>query len=62
MTTTIAYIALGANLGDRAGNIASAIERLRATLGVRVTKVSSLLENAAVGGPADSPAFLNAAV
>ena len=62
MTTTIAYIALGANLGDRAGNIASAIERLRATLGVRVTKVSSLLVNAAVGGPADSPAFLNAAV
>ncbi|MEA2710846.1 MAG: hypothetical protein QOF78_3447 [Phycisphaerales bacterium] len=56
-----AYIALGANLGDRRGNIDAALDRLRATPGVRVTKVSSLLENPAVGGPADSPPFLNAA-
>jgi len=60
LTTVTAYIALGANLGDRAQNIRSAVEKLRASAGVRVTKVSSLLENAAVGGPADSPAFLNA--
>ena len=56
-----AYIALGANLGDRRANIERAVELLRATAGVRVTKVSSLLENAAVGGPPDSPPFLNAA-
>ncbi|MEA2736440.1 MAG: hypothetical protein QOE14_2891 [Humisphaera sp.] len=56
-----AYIALGANLGDRRGNIDAALDRLRATPGVRVTKVSSLLENPAIGGPADSPPFLNAA-
>lgn len=56
---TIAYIALGANLGDRAANIASAIERLRAIPGIHVRKVSALLENPAVGGPPDSPPFLN---
>ena len=56
---TTAYIALGANLGDRRANIERAIALLAATPGVRVTKTSSLLENPAVGGPADSPAFLN---
>jgi len=58
---TTAYVALGANLGDRRANILSALARLRAIDGVRVTKVSSLLENPAIGGPADSPPFLNAA-
>jgi 2-amino-4-hydroxy-6-hydroxymethyldihydropteridine diphosphokinase len=55
------YLALGANLGDRHGNIASALEKLRATHGIRVARVSTLLENPAVGGPPDSPPFLNAA-
>jgi 2-amino-4-hydroxy-6-hydroxymethyldihydropteridine diphosphokinase len=57
---TPAYIALGANLGDRRANIERALELLRATRGVRVTKISSFLENPAVGGPPDSPPFLNA--
>lgn len=56
---TIAYIALGANLGDRAANIASAVERLRVVRGIRVRTISSLLENPAVGGPPDAPPFLN---
>jgi 2-amino-4-hydroxy-6-hydroxymethyldihydropteridine diphosphokinase len=56
-----AYVALGANLGDRAQSIRSAIERLGRTPGVRIINVSALLENPAVGGPADSPPFLNAA-
>ena len=55
-----AYIAFGANLGDRRANIERAAELLRVTPGVRVTKLSSFLENPAVGGPADSPPFLNA--
>ncbi len=59
--TVTAYIALGANLGDRRANIESALDHLRQTPGVSVVKVSSLIENPAVGGPADSPAFLNAA-
>lgn len=55
------YIALGANLGDRAGNIAAALDRLRADPASEVGDVSSLLANPAVGGPAGSPAFLNGA-
>jgi 2-amino-4-hydroxy-6-hydroxymethyldihydropteridine diphosphokinase len=60
-TSTTAYIALGSNLGNRQANIETAIDRLRNTPGIQVTKVSSLLDNPAVGGPTDSPAFLNAA-
>ena len=56
----IAYVALGSNLGDRRANISAAINHLSAERDVRITKVSTLLENSAVGGPADSPAFLNA--
>lgn len=56
-----AYIALGANLGDRQSNILAALARLEHTPGINVTKVSTLIENPAVGGPADSPPFLNAA-
>jgi 2-amino-4-hydroxy-6-hydroxymethyldihydropteridine diphosphokinase len=59
MPAITAYIALGANLGDRAGSIGAAIGMLRDTPGVRVVRISSLLENRAVGGPVDSPAFLN---
>ena len=58
--TVTAYIALGANLGDRRGNLERALDLLRATPGVRVTKLSTFLENPAVGGPPDSPPFLNA--
>jgi 2-amino-4-hydroxy-6-hydroxymethyldihydropteridine diphosphokinase len=55
-----AFIALGSNLGDREGNIRLATDALRNTAGVTVRKLSSLLENPAVGGPPDSPPFLNA--
>ncbi len=57
-----AYIAVGANLGDRHANISRAIENLRQTPGIQITKVSSLIENPAIGGPADSPPFLNGAI
>jgi 2-amino-4-hydroxy-6-hydroxymethyldihydropteridine diphosphokinase len=63
MTTsaTTVYVAVGANLGDRAATIAEAVKQLGETGGVRVMRVSSLLENPAADGPADSPAFLNGA-
>jgi 2-amino-4-hydroxy-6-hydroxymethyldihydropteridine diphosphokinase len=61
MPPTTVYIALGSNLGDRAANIESAIAKLRQTSGIEVICVSSSLENPAVGGPEDSPPFLNAA-
>jgi 2-amino-4-hydroxy-6-hydroxymethyldihydropteridine diphosphokinase len=57
-----AYVGLGSNLGDRRSNIETAVEQLRLTGGTNVTAISSLLENPAVGGPANSPPFLNAVV
>ena len=57
--THIAYVALGSNLGDRAGNIEAALQLLRETPGVVSARGSTLLENPAVGMPAGSPPFLN---
>jgi 2-amino-4-hydroxy-6-hydroxymethyldihydropteridine diphosphokinase len=57
--TTRAYVALGANLGDRAGALESAIAALRAMPRVRVVAVSRVWETAPVGPP--QPAYLNAA-
>ena len=54
-----AYIALGANLGDRERTLRSAIAALR-QLG-RVEAVSSFYETAPVG-PVEQPDFLNAVV
>lgn len=59
--TALAYIALGANLGDRAQNLNLALDKLRETPGVDVRTVSTFMENPAVGGPAGAPPFLNAA-
>ncbi|MCU1464832.1 MAG: 2-amino-4-hydroxy-6-hydroxymethyldihydropteridine pyrophosphokinae [Actinomycetia bacterium] len=60
--SVIAYIAIGANEGDRRANIHLAIAKIEATEGVRVSKVSSLLDNPAIGGPKSSGDFLNAVV
>jgi 2-amino-4-hydroxy-6-hydroxymethyldihydropteridine diphosphokinase len=57
-----AYVALGANLGNREANIRASLAKLIQSDGIWLSRVSSLFENEAVGGPADSPAFLNAAV
>jgi 2-amino-4-hydroxy-6-hydroxymethyldihydropteridine diphosphokinase len=57
-----AYLALGANLGDREKNIRQALSALSREDSIVVTRVSSLLENPAVGGEPGAPAFLNAAV
>jgi 2-amino-4-hydroxy-6-hydroxymethyldihydropteridine diphosphokinase len=56
-----AYIALGSNLGGRERSLLDAVEKLNRLESTRVTRLSSLLENPAVGGPADSPPFINAA-
>ena len=55
-----AYVALGSNLGNRAQNLRDALARLGKIPGIHVTRISSFLDNPAVGGPANSPAFLNA--
>jgi 2-amino-4-hydroxy-6-hydroxymethyldihydropteridine diphosphokinase len=57
-----AYIGLGSNVGQRTANLIAATEQLSQTDGVRVIAVSSYMENPAVGGPDNSPPFLNAAV
>src|SRR5262245_33438295 len=56
-----AYIALGSNLGDRAGTLLGAVRALNATDGVRVVRLSTFHDTTPVGGPADQPRFLNAA-
>jgi 2-amino-4-hydroxy-6-hydroxymethyldihydropteridine diphosphokinase len=55
-----AYIAVGANLGDREGTIAEAIRRL-AALGT-VEAVSPLIETPAWPDPDAAPPYLNGAV
>jgi 2-amino-4-hydroxy-6-hydroxymethyldihydropteridine diphosphokinase len=57
---TIAYVGLGANLGDREAMLRSALEQLRTEPGMRVTAVSAFRDTAPVGR-VDQPRFLNAA-
>lgn len=54
------FIGLGSNLGDRRRHIQSALQELNRRPGVRVLRVSSLLENPALGGPSGQPDYLNA--
>jgi 2-amino-4-hydroxy-6-hydroxymethyldihydropteridine diphosphokinase len=61
-TTHVAYIGVGANLGDRERNIRAAIDQLRTSRTIEVLNVSRLIDNPAAGGPAGSPPFLNGAV
>lgn len=56
------YLALGSNLGDRAGAISRAEEAIRGLPGTRDVRLSGVYETPAVGGPAGQGAFLNAAV
>ncbi len=57
-----AYIALGANLGERGTTLASAIHTLTTDHAVTLRTASSLYETSAVGGPAGQPGYLNAVV
>lgn len=56
-----AYIALGANLGDRLGTMRDALRLLRTTEAVEVVACSSAYDTAPVGPP-DQPRYLNAVV
>lgn len=59
-TEAVAAIALGANLGDRAAALSSALAMLDAEPGVRVLSVSRTLTTEAVGGPEGQPDYFNA--
>ncbi|MBA8792724.1 2-amino-4-hydroxy-6-hydroxymethyldihydropteridine diphosphokinase [Friedmanniella endophytica] len=50
---------VGSNLGDRLANLQGAVDAIRDTPDVIVVEVSSVYETEPVGGPADSPKFLN---
>lgn len=54
-------LALGANLGDRAGTLTAAVAELAATPGLEVVGVSPVVETEPVGGP-EQPPYLNAVV
>lgn len=60
MPAKTAFVALGANLGDREGVLQAALARMN-EIGVRVTAVSSFYETEPQG-LADQPWFLNAVV
>jgi 2-amino-4-hydroxy-6-hydroxymethyldihydropteridine diphosphokinase len=53
---------IGSNLGDRLGNVQGAVDAISDTPDVIVVDVSSVYETTPVGGPADSPLFLNIVV
>lgn len=59
MTTTL--VALGANLGDRAGNLERALRLLDRPPALRVAARSRWFQTSPVGGPRGQPAFLNGA-
>lgn len=61
LLTNLAFIALGANLGDSRRNILGAVDQLR-PLSIRPLLVSSLWETEPVDCPPGSPPFLNAVV
>jgi 2-amino-4-hydroxy-6-hydroxymethyldihydropteridine diphosphokinase len=54
------FIGLGSNLKDRAANIKKAIRLLKKE-GIRIEKISKVIETKPVGGPAQAN-FLNAAI
>ncbi len=56
-----AYLALGSNLGERAGHLRAAVDALASTPEVTVVAVSSVYETDPVGGP-DQGRYLNAVV
>lgn len=58
---TESYIGIGSNLGDRKGYIERAIEILKTSSDIKVSKVSPLYETEPVNGPPQGK-FLNGAI
>lgn len=58
--STTAFIAFGANLGDRLATLRAAAAAIDNAEGVSVSAASALYETAPVGGPGDQPSFYNA--
>jgi 2-amino-4-hydroxy-6-hydroxymethyldihydropteridine diphosphokinase len=58
----VAYIALGANLGDSAQTVRAAIQAINALPETEVTKQSSLYKTAALESESSSPDYINAVI
>lgn len=58
---TDAFVGLGSNVGDRAGNLREALRRLAACEGISLVAASAFHETEPVGGPPGQARFLNAA-
>jgi len=56
----IAYLGLGSNLGNRLAFLRGGRDRLTNRFAITLLHSSGVYETAAVGGPADSPPYLNA--
>lgn len=52
-------LALGSNLGERAGTLQGAVAELAATAGIELVRVSDTAVTKPVGGPEGQPDFLN---
>ncbi len=57
---TLAYLALGSNLGDRRSYLDRAVTALRQRPGLRVRRISTCYETDPVGGPSGQRPYLNA--
>ncbi|MFO0866889.1 MAG: 2-amino-4-hydroxy-6-hydroxymethyldihydropteridine diphosphokinase [Gemmataceae bacterium] len=57
---TVAFVALGSNLGDRHANLDAALAAFETTPDIQLVRVSSLHETDPVGGPAGQGRYLNA--
>ena len=55
-----AYLGLGSNLGNRLAFLRGGRDRLTNRFAITLLHSSGVYETAAVGGPADSPPYLNA--
>ena len=53
---------IGSNLGDRLANLQGAVDALSDTPDIIIVDISSVYETEPVGGPEDSPQFLNMVV
>lgn len=60
MTTHLAYLGIGSNLGDREGHVRGALEALGRLASTRLVAVSGVIETAPVG-PVEQGDYLNAA-
>lgn len=54
-----AYIGIGSNLGNRAAYINKALSLLDKSPGIKITKISSIIETTALGGPENQGDHLN---